>query len=715
MATAIANSIAPGWKRGIPRFSPEQYHSFANLAEAFFFNANKNHDLVAYDQPVIDSEFDHAPRRYVSTLQRTTKERVLRIAAQLAEWGVRPHDHVAVLSLNRPEWTEAEMAIYAVGGVTVALYVRISQDRLEHMLNDAHASCAVVENEEQLRRILKFVQHRSTTMPADPHHNVAASSLHHILTFEEVAVPPEAARLGVEVKSLRKVLAEQPVRDERSFAFVDIQRDDLASIYYTSGSSGLPTGVPVTHGQTLENLHQIAAAGLVDFSYYDRPDAPPLFITLLLPERAHAFPARTTQMAATSPVRARYPAVVDRKASQVSDAYRDSLRRDLREGGAGIVPIVPKVLVTIEQRVQHRFATGGLGERFAGWVVNNAARKIQNDAFGTPNRTTNFLYRLLGPLRNRITRKIRRQIVGPDFDFFISGGAKLPIETAAFMWAIEMPVYEGYGSTESNCAIATNTPRCYRLGSVGKVFSGVETSVDPDNGELWLRGPNVVLRYWNVAAENQHAWTEDGWYRTRDVGRFDSDGYLYIEDRIDNILVAWNGENVSASAIEQRFFSIPYIDSVVVVGHQRPALVALISLNEDVVRQWAKRSGRLLAIDWEHDPSVTALLRREIELNVNQPAGHPCERVRHFEVIHALAPEDQTLTATEKVRRREIERRYATEIEQMYEDQVNWLGTQDPIVEARTTRLLESSVRNSASRGGVAKSLSGNSGDGSLV
>ena len=696
MAIAIANSIAPGWKRGLPRFSPDQYHSFSNLAEAFFFNANKNFDLVAYDQPVIDSEFDHEPRRYVSTLQRTTKERVLRIAAQLLEWGVRPQDKVAVLSLNRPEWTESEMAIYAVGAVTVALYVRISQDRLEHMLNDANASCAVVENEEQLRRILQAIQNRSSTTLADRPHEVGLTKLEHILSLEEITIPPEAARLGVEVKTLRKVLADQPVRDERSFPFVDVQRADLASIYYTSGSSGLPTGVPVTHGQTLENLYQIATAGLVDFSHYDRPDAPPLFITLLLPERAHAFPARNTQLAATSPVRVRYPAVVDRKVSQVSEAYRDSLRRDLREGGAGIVPIVPKVLVTIEQRVRHRFATGGFGERFAGLLVNNAARKIQNDASGTPNRMTSFLYRVLSPLRNRITRKIRKQIVGPEFDFFISGGAKLPVETAAFLWAIDLPVYEGYGSTESNCPIATNTPICYRLGSVGKVFSGVETSVDPTTGELWLRGPNVVLRYWNVAPENQHAWTEDGWYRTRDVGRLDSDGFLYIDDRIDNILVAWNGENVSASAIEQRFFSIPYIDSVVVLGHQRPALVALISLNEDVVRHWAKRSGRLLATDWQHDPAVIALLRREVEVHVNQPAGHPCERVRHFTVIDALAPENQTLTATEKVRRREIERRYATQIEQMYKDQEYWLASfespADASVGHATVRIMDSDM-----------------------
>src|SRR6185503_8998389 len=114
------------------------------------------------------------------------------------------------------------------------------------------------------------------------------------------------------------------------------------------------------------------------------------------------------------------------------------------------------------------------------------------------------------------------------------------------------PVYEGYGSTESNCPIATNTPLSYRLGSVGTMFRGMESKIDPVTGELWLRGPNVVMRYWNLAGGRRDAWTDDGWYRTRDVGCFDDDGFLYIHDRIDNILVSWNEENMSATAIEQR-------------------------------------------------------------------------------------------------------------------------------------------------------------------
>jgi long-chain acyl-CoA synthetase len=292
---------------------------------------------------------------------------------------------------------------------------------------------------------------------------------------------------------------------------------------------------------------------------------------------------------------------------------------------------------------------------------------------GTPDAATNAVYRLMGPLRNRITAKIRRQVVGPQFEFFISGGAKLPLDTAAFLWAIGLPVHEGYGSTESNCPVATNTPFEHRLGSVGRLFAGVEMRIDPANRELWLRGPNIVRRYWHTANDRQSTWTDDGWYRTRDVARQDADGFLYIEDRVDNILVLWNGENVSASAIEQRFSAVPYVDTAIVVGHQRPGLIALVTLNEEMIGTWAERNGQRLASNPLEDAVVDRLLREQIELHVNSRAGHPCERIRQVTVIEPLATEQQTLTATEKVRRTEIERRYRELIERVYQNQSDWL------------------------------------------
>ena len=192
-----------------------------------------------------------------------------------------------------------------------------------------------------------------------------------ILSIEDVSVPPAILDSGVEVKALRQVLDEQPLREEGTFAYVEVTREDLACVYYTSGSSGMPTGVPVTHGQALENLHQIVAARLIDYELYDRPNVHTMqpYVTLVLPERAHAFPARTTQLVATSPARARYATILDHRSSQLTVAYRDSIRRDLREGGAGLVPIVPKILVAIEQR-----SAGAARQRRAGRTAGKVRR-----------------------------------------------------------------------------------------------------------------------------------------------------------------------------------------------------------------------------------------------------------------------------------------------------------------------------------------------------
>jgi long-chain acyl-CoA synthetase len=273
--------------------------------------------------------------------------------------------------------------------------------------------------------------------------------------------------------------------------------------------------------------------------------------------------------------------------------------------------------------------------------------------------------RLADPLRRRLARRIRRKILGPDFEFFIAGGAKLPLDTATFLWALEIPVYEGYGTTETNCAIATNVPNHSRLGSVGQPFVGVESRIDPASGEILIRGPNVAAGYWNNEQETARSWT-DGWYHTHDIGSVDEDGFLYIADRLDNILVLQNGENVSATELEVRFAEIPYVDSAVVLGHQRPDLIALVTLNEDAVQRWAERTGLALAPKLQNDPAVLALLRQEMEQKVNARAQRCFDRIRQIAIIEPLGTLEQTLTPTEKVNRREIQKRHAGLIESLY-------------------------------------------------
>jgi long-chain acyl-CoA synthetase len=316
--------------------------------------------------------------------------------------------------------------------------------------------------------------------------------------------------------------------------------------------------------------------------------------------------------------------------------------------------------------------SGGVGERLARWIVENDVSWRLNE--GQPRGVLRgAVHRLLDPLRRRIARRIRSEIVGPQFDYFISGGAKLPVETAAFLFAIGMPIYEGYGSTETNCPIATSTPWHNRLGSVGKLYADIDAKIDPATGELLVKGPNIALGYWNGDDQSLAHWDADGWYHTRDVATLDDDGYLQIEGRLDHMLVLLNGENVSPIAIENRCAAIAGVESAIVVGDHREALVALVALSEQAVRQLAASREWQLSTPWQEDRRIVEWLRGEIQRHVNDRAGHPYECIRHVAIIDSPSVREQTLTATEKIRRREIQRRYASLIEQLYADSPHWL------------------------------------------
>jgi long-chain acyl-CoA synthetase len=372
------------------------------------------------------------------------------------------------------------------------------------------------------------------------------------------------------------------------------------------------------------------------------------------------------QLVATSPVLARYPAIVDRRESQITPQFRDSMRRDLLEGNANIVIVVPKILVAVEKRIRQRLASGGVGERIATHVIKNATQQLLADVNRPPSASIRLAYRAYTRLRKRVAQKIRDRMVGPGFQFFVCGGAKLPPETAAFFWALGLPVYEGYGSTETNCPIAVGTAKSNRIGSVGKLFSGVEIRVGPKTREILVRGPNVAQGYLGLPAESAATWTADGWYHTRDIGHFDADGFLHIEDRLDNILVLQNGEKVSAAEIEGRFAAIPFVDTAIVIGQQRPGLVALIALNEQAIRDWAGGDRPLRGSNGNSDSLLRGLIWQEIEEKVNQRASRGFERICNMAIIEPLRPDQRTLTATEKVARREIETRYRPLIERLY-------------------------------------------------
>jgi len=249
--------------------------------------------------------------------------------------------------------------------------------------------------------------------------------------------------------------------------------------------------------------------------------------------------------------------------------------------------------------------------------------------------------------------------------FFVSGGAALGRHTAEFFHAFGILVLEGYGLTETSPVVSVNRPEYYRFGTVGRPIPGVEVRIAED-GEILVRGPNVMLGYYNKPAETAEVIDPDGWFHTGDLGSIDADGFLRITGRKKDIIVLANGKNVAPVPIEEQLKTSPYIAEAVLFGDEQDVITALIVPNFEQTREWAKMQGLLVQSDAELValPEVKQLMKQEIDRLTTLLAEF--EKVRRFTLLdHPFSIETGELTPTLKVRRHFIKQRYAKELEAM--------------------------------------------------
>jgi long-chain acyl-CoA synthetase len=265
---------------------------------------------------------------------------------------------------------------------------------------------------------------------------------------------------------------------------------------------------------------------------------------------------------------------------------------------------------------------------------------------------------------------------------FISGGAALPIETDTFFWALGIPILEGYGSSETNCPVFINRPGKfgvdYMNGTVGYAIApDVCVRLDPETGEVLISAPCLASGYLNRPTATAKAWMTDDagvrWYRTSDMGEFVEGKFLRLKGRCDDVLVLDNGENVGATEVGDRFDACPLIHHGVVFGHKKPALVALITLNDKELKSRAGEEGLKLDDDFNQSPAVKKLIQQEIKEHVNSD-GRVFEKIRNFAIIPPLSVDDGTLTGKEEPVRGRIEKQYAELIESLYENPKDWIN-----------------------------------------
>ncbi|MFL6122367.1 AMP-dependent synthetase/ligase [Actinophytocola sp.] len=547
-------------------------------------------------------------------------ERVASVAAGLRALGVGPGDRVAVHAENCPEWVVADLAVQGLGACTVGIYPTSPAAEVEYLLSHSAASVLIAEDEEQLDKALE-VRDR---LPL----------LRHVVVIDPRGVPD-----GVPTFASLEQHADLAAYQE-SVAALD--PDATAVLVYTSGTTGPPKGAMISHA----NL--VAAGETAVVLGARRGDEVLSYLPL-----CH--------------VAERLISVIDGVWAGLVVNFGEggpSFPQDLRDVQPTVFLGVPRVWEKMLATVEIRMADASRLKRLLYKACVRQGRRI------APRRMARRLTVLdrvvLGACELLVFRALREKLGMSRVRAAISGAAPIAPQVLEYLWAIGIPVREGYGQTE-NTAICTLTPEGdIRLGAVGTALPSVEVRTAPD-GEILTRSAGVFQGYLNDPVATKAAVDDEGWLHTGDVGELSPDGFLRITDRKKDIIITAGGKNISPSEIENRLKVSPYIREAVVIGDRRTYVTALIGIELDTVGNWASRRG--LAYTTYADLSTKDEVRRLIDDVVQETNKDLAQvaRVKRFTLItKELDHEDGELTATQKVKRRALEQRFDPEIEAMY-------------------------------------------------
>ncbi|HEX7830616.1 MAG TPA: long-chain fatty acid--CoA ligase [Thermoanaerobaculia bacterium] len=552
-------------------------------------------------------------------------------ASALHEMGVKRGDRVAILSENRPEWTMADFAILAAGAVSVPVYPTLLGWQIEYILNDAGTVALICSDKEQLDKILEIRSHvpcLNTIVVCDPPKPLAAG----VYTFQDV------------VDRGKKWEADHG-RTWFDQSLGSAQPDDLATLVYTSGTTGNPKGAMLTHGNITSNVTTVRDAvpfragelalsilplshileRMVDFLYYYRG---------------------------------------------MTVAYAENVMKvadNLAEVRPHYFAAVPRLFEKMRARVLDNVATAPPArQKIFYWALKIAEERLPYRVEGKPMP---FGLKMKSAVADKLVFSKIIARLGGRVKWVVSGGAPLSADLAAFFIGAGVEILEGYGLTETSPVIAVNTPTARRIGTVGPVIPGVEVKIASD-GEILSRGPHIMKGYWNNPEATAQAIDSEGWFHTGDIGEIDKDGFLKITDRKKDIIINAYGKNIAPQPIEALLKSSPYVGTPVLLGDRRKYLAALIVPNFEKL----EREAAALGVDAKdrdelvNHPKVKQLIQEELDrFNKNLDRQ---EKIRRFALISRdFTIDEDEITPSLKVKRKVIDKKYKHLIDQMYADE----------------------------------------------
>jgi long-chain acyl-CoA synthetase len=528
---------------------------------------------------------------------------------------------------------EVDFAVLACGALTVPIYPSNLAPECGYILANSESSVAFVENPKQRAKIEETAT-RGFELDGVAHR----VALRGLIQIEGDAGASTA--LASLMASGRQALPR--VRPEIERRVAGLKRDALATIVYTSGTTGPPKGVLQTHGNhlaTVESLLRIGVAreGEVDF----------FFLPL-----AHSF-ARLIE----------YYGIAAGTITAFARSI-DTLAEDLAASQPHLVPAVPRIYEKLYARMQAARESGSRIRRaLFDWAVTVGRARAHCTQ---ERRPVPALLRLQDAVAHRLVFSRIHALLGGRIRYMTSGGAPLSREIAEFFHAVGLPVLEGYGLTETTPSLTVNRPDRFRLGTVGLPLDCCEVRIAPD-GEILARGANVALGYHRRPEATAESWDEEGWFHTGDIGEFDADGFLRITDRKKDLIKTSGGKYVAPQNIENLLKLQPHVSQAVVIGDNRKYCVALLTLDAEEVARWAaaQRLGLRSPEEMAAHPAVRELIEREVAEVNRQLASF--ESIKYFRILpRDLSTETGELTPSLKVKRKVVAERYRHEIEEMY-------------------------------------------------
>ncbi|MDX6269502.1 MAG: long-chain acyl-CoA synthetase [Acidobacteriota bacterium] len=556
-------------------------------------------------------------------------ERAHLIAYGLHALGLRRGERAAILSESSPEWTLTDAGCQFAGIVDVPIYPTQAPPQVRYILDDSGARVLFVRNRAAFERIFEAID--------------GAPALEHLVFFEpEGAEEIGATTLDALIERGRAAQREQP--ELLNEIARTVSAEDLATIIYTSGTTGEPKGVMLTHANLVTNL--IDSSGHLAFSEDD--------IALSVLPLSHVLERLGMYMYLHHGMSVYYAESIEK----IGD--------NMREVRPTIMICVPRLFEKIYARIQEKAtAAGKLQARMLAWAVSVGKLWAQHTVEGKPVPP---LLQLKHDLASRIVFSKWRAGLGGRMRLFVSGGAALPEEIGYIFMGAGVPIVQGYGLTETSPVIAAGTLEDNRIGTVGRPIKNVEVRIAAD-GEIETRGPNIMRGYYRKPAETRAVFTEDGWFKTGDIGLIDGDGFLKITDRKKELFKTSGGKYIAPSAIEARIKGSRFVNQVVLIGNGRKYPAALIVPDWEQLRAYTQHKG---IRDAGQTPAELCKHERIVDLMQRQVDGvcadlSKYERVKRIALLeHELSIEGGELTPTLKVKRRVVDEKYRDVIERLY-------------------------------------------------